>query len=93
MSKRYEGPDGVDGPAKKDERRGSTKRKTSGRSCWIMAQAEGTGSSLASRGLLRGRWPPNWWTRKPGPPPMLKTNCGPPIDLISKRRSSAGRFD
>ena len=30
-----------------------------------------------SPGRRRGRCPPNWCTRKPGPPPKLKTNCGP----------------
>lgn len=81
MSKRYDGPDGVDEEEEKsDERRGSTKRRMRGKSCWNIAQAEGTASgSVASRGLLRGRGPPNWWTRTPGPPPMLKTNCGPPV--------------
>lgn len=69
---------------KRLERRGRTKRISSGRRLVSAERAEAGGASLlalallASRGLLLGRPPPNWCTRKPGPPLRLKTNWEPP---------------
>ncbi len=67
-------------PEKREERRGRTKRKRRGSR---LAKAEETfcwpsePGGTAVPGRLRGRPPPNWWTRTPGPPPRLKTKAGP----------------
>ena len=63
-----------------EERRGSMKIMSKGsRFCNAAHRFWGPSCALsfASRGLRRGLLPPNWCTLIPGPPPRLKTNCGP----------------
>jgi hypothetical protein len=79
---RTDGPDGVDGPLKSDERSGRTKSRRSGRREDRVEIRFGVGSPrpsvpFAVPGRRRGRGPPNWCMRMPGPPPKLKTNPGP----------------
>jgi len=77
-SKRKLGPAGVVvDEENSDDSNGRTKRMRSGRRFDRADNVEGAGSvelPFASRGLLRGRAPPNWCTRMPGPPPRLNTN-------------------
>lgn len=65
-------------PEKMEEKRGRIKRMRRGRRFWRAVRAV-SGVSLAGGapgGRRRGRLPPNWWTRTPGPPPMLNTKPG-----------------
>lgn len=79
-SKRNLGPD-EESDEKKVEMRGRMKRMSRGRRFDNVVERDGGGIFSDVDDVFRGRrrgWaPPNWWTRKPGPPPRLKTNCGP----------------
>lgn len=87
MSKRTEGPVGLLEPEKREERRGRMKRRRRGRSEVRAEVAVGGCWGCDGSGRRRGRPPPNWWTRIPGPPFRLKTKPGP----VSKRPPPVGR--
>lgn len=75
-----EGPEGVLEPEKRPESKGKMKRRSSGnRDCSVCDREGGgaLGSRAACWGRRRGAPPPNWCTRTPGPPPILKTKPGP----------------
>ena len=80
VSKRTEGPCGAGAEPKKEERRGRMNKRRRGRREDKALDTLGEGSKpggCAVVGRLRGRPPPNWCTRTPGPPPILKTKFGP----------------
>src|SRR5579859_5727116 len=74
-----DGPDEED-PENSEDNSGRLKSSRRNRSCVRADSPLGAGaaSPFAACGLLLGVPPPILCTVKPGPPPMLNTNCGPP---------------
>ncbi len=81
VSKRMLGPADVVLEENIEDSRGRMKRIRSGSRFDSVVESEGAGASeggpWASRGRRRGRPPPIWCTRNPGPPPRLNTKPGP----------------